>query len=351
MQKPCKLLIILLLVISLISGCTSKQTPQNSDAPSADNTGNPFDVKDEDNPFQSLGSIGHGLRELTLDENGARKPLEYSGGEMEVKYQANATGKGKNVGFLVFVDGVPQPYKIDSTDAPYEYMHFFVLPEDNADVPFSFIFSPVKGKTGDILPVTVLSVYYPGFQPDMTDTVSFGSFHAILPFNFKLTFKQDADISSEMPTTIGAITKSTQRHEPVTNDLLKLLSTGIDVTPEYFDNNVFQLIYYNGESFLTDNLKVTKDGRLNVTYKLCGTAGVNYKTTFYVNHQPIGGNDGIVVDTSIKKGEITVTELAIDLSKLPDFSTFYAVSVPTNAGNSPDANVGVIKTPSMLLYK
>lgn len=49
--------------------------------------------------------------------------MAYNGGEMKIDYQVAASGKANNVGFLIFINGQPQPYKFNSTETPYEYMH------------------------------------------------------------------------------------------------------------------------------------------------------------------------------------------------------------------------------------
>jgi hypothetical protein len=350
MKKPLSLLAVLALIVMVAGGCATKSPDANtpSGGESSEHIDNPFEQSGDDDPSGVMGSsIGHGLFEPALDENNERIPLQYSGGEMEIKYHVNASGKGKNVGFLVFLDGIPQPYKIDDHDAPYEYMHLFNIEEDEKDYPFTFIFTPITGKRGEQGNLTFLSVYNPSFRPDMKETVSYGNYHSILPYSSKLDFGENAGELTDTPIPMGVISGNALTYEPVTNDLLEMLSAGTEVTPEIFEDNVFQLIYYNGATTPARNLKVEAVETLKITYKLCGSAGARYRTTFYIDHEPIASADGIYTQTDIKKGEISVVEAELDISALPDFSTFYAVSVPVDAS----MDYSAMKTSSMLLYK
>jgi hypothetical protein len=107
----------------------------------------------------------------------------------------------------------------------------------------------------------------------------------------------------------------------------------------------------NGQEAKSHNLKVPLHGTLKVEHKLFGAAGANYMTTFYINHQPVSSESGSARKASIKKGEVTVLAADLDLALLPDFSTFYAISVPRNASDYPDADIPVLKSQSVLLFK
>jgi hypothetical protein len=98
---------------------------------------------------------------------------------------------------------------------------------------------------------------------------------------------------------------------------------------------------------LENSLKAEAGETIKITYKLCGSAGAKYRTTFYINHQPVRGADGLFTQTDVQKGEISVVNLELDPSALPKFSTFYAVSVPVDVS----ADYSAMKTSSMLLYK
>jgi hypothetical protein len=119
-----------------------------------------------------------------------------------------------------------------------------------------------------------------------------------------------------------------------------------EVTPVNYESNIFARIFYDGDSNKTDNLQVDSNGLLNVTYALSGQPDTAFRTTFYVNHQPIASTDGISYDMTIGKGDYPVLDITIDTGKLGELNTFYAISVPTDGSDG-----FVQKTPSILLYK
>ena len=69
----------------------------------------------------------------------------------------------RNVGILLFLDGRPQPYRLEG-DTDYQYMHRFTL--NNEMIYPVFYFTPVTGQAGDTLEMATLTVLYPSiFHP------------------------------------------------------------------------------------------------------------------------------------------------------------------------------------------
>lgn len=346
-----KILLIAFALFLLISstGCSQRTEPSDkSEISGTEANINPFKSDDADTVV--MGGISHGPSAPNVDENNKLIPWKYDGEEVNMKYYVNASGQAKNVGFFIFVNGIAQPYKINASDASYEYMHTFKLQEDNVNVPFTFIFSPITGKKGETLDVTIASIYNPSFMPDMDKSSSYGGYHALLPAKYQLTFEEDAKaLQYKASENIKNINLS---NEPVTNRLLETLSNSSSrqIDTETFNNEIFNLIYYDNTT-MRDNYKVGDDGTLHITYKLCGCAGLEYNTTFYINNQPMAFSDGVSVDTVIEKGYVSVIEIDFDLDKLDDFNTFYVISVPKNAKEFPDGIFEALKTQSILLYK
>jgi hypothetical protein len=347
MKKLCGALLSLAFAIVMMTGCSfNKSNLGNQYSPNIEKF-----VEESETDSVEMGRISHGLRAPVFEGKNVQHPLQYDGGEMSVAYNVKASGEAKNVGFLIFVDGIPQPYKIDSRDAPNEYMHIFDFTEDDKDTPFTFIFTPVTGRIGETVKATILSVFRPSFQPDMKETVSYGGYHQILQVNTEIEFNQDAPVEKFSDTPL-IISEKTFTYEAVTNALFDEISGGaFEITQEYYDSNVFSMLYYDDEIIRTHNLKVKSQGQLSLTYKLCGATGAKYRTTFYINHQPVASQDTIAHNIDVKKDKISVLKVELDLSKLGDFNTFYAISVPLNSSDYTEANIMAQKTQSVLLYK
>lgn len=338
----------------LTTGC-AKSNP--SAPPPAENSS---DIVDKVNPFEAPqseelmpSSLGHGPTAQKLDANGARMPLVYNGGEFTLDYMVKVDGKAKNVGFLVFLDGIPQAYKIDTSDAPYEFMHAFNFKEDGKETPFRFLFTPVTGKKGDTLTLTIVSIYHPSFIPDMVNSVSYGMYHSTLSMEFQIKFKCDADTphNLSLPQKVF-LQNTTVSEEPITSEFLATLSGGLsgDISLEDLNTRTFCRVLYNSENPM-DNLKIEDGKTLQLAFTICGVPGVTYKTTFYANHQPLSSVDGTAFTTTLDKGDVSVIMAQLDVSTLDDFSTFYAVSVPVNPDDFPNAVITLEKSLSILIYK
>ncbi|MBU5266707.1 beta-glucanase/beta-glucan synthetase [Virgibacillus proomii] len=341
----------LIVVVLFSGGCSSKDMDNAESKDIVHQNQNPFELDEKDSV--DLGNIGHGLVNPKLDENGKILPLSYDGGELKIDYNVEAAGKAKNVGFLIFVDGIPQPYKFNSSEAPYEYMHNFDLKEDNVNKTFSFIFTPVTGKRGDTLTVSITSVYNPAFIPDMKESSSYGNYHSTLESVFSLDFNKDADTldASSIPQ-YEYISNVRQSAEPITKELMKTQEGFSTIDSEALEERVFSDLYIDDVNMAKrDNFQVKDSGTIHVTFKLFGHPGVKYRNTFYLNHKAITSKDGNSFETVLAKGEAAVIDLDIDLEKSEDFNTFYVVSVPVNAADFPDDVVVSEKTMSKLLYK
>ncbi|WP_042226930.1 hypothetical protein [Paenibacillus popilliae] len=344
---------ICLLIVGLAAGCT----PSSSDPQPAAGQANPAGNANS-NPFEAgqaerviLGDLGHGLVNPDRDENGDIRPLRYDGGELHIPYAVHASGKAKNVGFLVFIDGIAQPYKLNTTDAPYQYMHIFELEQDNKDTAFTFVFTPVTGKQGDTLSISITSIYNPGFIPDMKATSSYGGYHSTLEAGGSLYFTKDADALA--PGSIPQLAYASDVRsstEPVTKELLQAHSGMEAVDMDLLEQRVYSDLYIDGE-LKRNHVEVKDSGPLHVRFKIFGHPGVRFRNTFYINHQAVTSKVGNPIETVLAKGDVAVLDFDLDLGKLDDFSTIYMVSVPMNAADFPADVLVLQKTLSLLLYK
>jgi hypothetical protein len=159
----------------LLTGCSVQNGGTSSylyeDTPDSSVVDNPFATNPED---EILGQLEHGTEKLT-DENDNVIPFEYNGGTMTLEYHVSASGTAKNVGFLVFLDGIPQPWKMNN-QGESAYLQYVQVEEDDVETPFTISFEPVTGHSGDTLKLTVCSIYNAQFQPDMISTSSYGMY-------------------------------------------------------------------------------------------------------------------------------------------------------------------------------
>ena len=307
----------------------------------------------EEDPFAGaeeegdLGFLSHGEANPARADDRSVLPYEYNGGEFVLDYQFSSEGKLDGIGFLLFLDGKPQVYKVNDTGAEYEYLHCFQLSEKHEE-KFSFVFTPDTGKKGDTLNMTVMSVTRPDFRPDMKETSSYGWYHQSFERVLKLHFNEDApDSDSACGESIAAFRDVRISEEKITSSFVEneLVKGGWNgVTMDTLDSGVYWTIAYDGES-VYDNINLTGKDTLTLRYTLCGTAGARYGISFFLDHKPISFEEAVSYDVTLSKGNVWVIEATIDTAKLDDFHTFYATAVAA------DKDSVTSKTGSILLYK
>lgn len=329
-------------VLLSLAACGNYAIPDSSPLPSQAVAANPFEAAEEDAGF--LAMLTHGAASADFSESGERLPFSYDGGEFRLEYQFSLTGKMDTVGFLLFLDGQPQPYKVNEPTAEYEYCHSFPAKEDQN---FSFLFEPVTGSAGDTLALTVVSITNPDFQPDMESTSSYGWYHKTLDSCVELKFNVDAPaVHSDLPPVREIFSKSEVREEKVTaqyveNELPKYGWGGVSM--DTLDSGIYYTFSCDG-GIIYDNLRVSAPVPLRFT--MCGAAGTSYSIAFFLDHQPVKLDENTCRSITLSKGGVMELEAVIDPDKLGQFHTFYCVAVPQDG-----ASGLLFKTNSILLYK
>lgn len=318
------------LLLSL-SACGNYTVPDNTPPPSQDVQPNPFDVAEDEAEF--LAAISHQAVKPNISESGERLPFEYNGGEFQLEYQYSVTGKLDSTGFLLFLDGQPQPYKVDEATADYEYCHTFVAAEGQT---FSFLFEPVTGSAGDILTLTVVSITNPSFQPDMNSTSGYGWYHKTLDFSVQLHFNADTpDTHPNYPSVREIFSQDGVREEKVTAQYIEteLSKCGWgSVSMDTLDDRIYYTLSYDS-NIVYDNLSVSEP--VTLRYTMCGTPGASYNIAFFLDHQPVKIGEGTSCSITLSKGGVVEIEALIDPNMLGQFNTFYCVAVPQNAMSAP----------------
>lgn len=310
---------------------------------------NPFEEGDQDTII--LGTLGHKPASINTNIN-QEGSFVYTGGEFTLHYEVIAEGSAKNVGFLIYVDGVAQPYKT-SDSVKYEYLKNFTLAEDNVAQGIEFVFEPITGKAGETVTMNIVSIYNAQFQPDMINTTGFGMYHDALASNQTLYFEQDSsptfsvyDIAQD-----DAVLTYESEKLPITSQYLKEEfsdGAGVEITQELLDTTPKSYFTINGKVEY-DYITFDNNEELLIEYYLAGPQNMQHQTTFYLNHIPISKDHVISTSTTLEKGYVEKISIKLDADSLDELTTFYAVSVPTNSDNENGIYAGLTKTHSIIL--
>lgn len=303
-----------------------------------------------------LGTIQHqpqGIDITSLKANDLI--LNYSGGEFSLPYQATVTGDMKDVGFFLFVDGVSVPYQIDSPDAPYEYCHSFHFSQEDIPNEFTFFFTPSLNADGLQHSLSVISITKPDFKPDMVETSGYGANSSSSNFDLLLQDTEQGGTASTTPNATivpsTSLTSVTQQDTLLAGELLaKNWMNGGAFDPEQLETSVRQVFTFNDtETF--DNYAVQENQPVAIQLYTCGVPGASYRTTFFLDNVPLCDTQmNSTFDITLQKGMANILEVTLDPESIGAGATFYAISIPMNASDFPDASVSQLNSLPVLLY-
>lgn len=294
---------------------------------------------------ETIGEFAHGI--VSRKEH----VLYYKGGEMKIPYKMKGSGIGKNAGFLLFLDGEAQPYKIVGEEEEYKYMHV-ISGKEKQEKNFTISFTPIKGKKGEKSKIKIVGLVNPTFMPDMKETFSYGNNHQATENSYDLVFKKDAEKMVATKSSKKLIQNSSQQEMDIDKKLearLKKFQLGdLDL-----ENRVTTYIEYqnNPETFENATFNIKGLDKLHVTYVMMGHPNLTYKVNFYLDHQLVTMKNSKCYTVKLKKGKQTKIEFDLDVSKLKKGS-FYAIEIPVNEADYPDAEqIGTNKEDTVYLYR
>ena len=344
------LAVLLLLSLSACTNVSETVDDILAESGSEDTTMSPESEYDFGEDSGAPGFLHY--RPAEADDKDGELTYEYEGGEFSLPYRLTATGYAKNVGVRLFMDGEPIPFKINEESAEYEYFHVFDLEKDDEDFDFTFLFTPHRGKAGDTLSLAAGFVYRPDFQPDMVESSGYGMFHNMPCHTDRFHFNVDAPAeAAELAEAIPAITAASQEDRVLTSDLLSIdWVHGGAIDPDELGERVRQNLMLNGEEAVS-NFKAG-DEPVHATLYLCGIPGVVYKTSFYLDHQPICDAQGNTAFLStLQKGTVCTMDIEIPAEQIGAGRTFYAISMPCNAEDFPNLPVIHERAGSIFIYQ
>ncbi len=273
------------------------------------------------------GSIVHGSGSRTFT---------YTGGTLELPYYAEGSGLGATCGFLLFLDGIPQPYRIES-EGTCAYLHRLSL-TDNVRKNFSFYLEPVTGKAGETLTLTILSLTPQSF--DETKELPLGTSQNFLENYVSLAFETDAVPTQPAAGSNVSILRnlSVSEEELTPENIDSYLSDGTG-TPTASIGELSTRVF--------QNCSLSEDGT-KLSHILLGHPGVRYRTTLFLDYVPLWHEGSCCVDRNLKSGLASRLDVKLDSSALNGTHILSVLSVPRNASDFPD-DVLITETWSTIL--
>ena len=265
--------------------------------------------------------------EYVYDEKTDAQYRIYNGGEMRMSVMFdNIRGfETLGVGVLLFLGGVPQPYRVEG-ETEYSYLHPFYL--KNGTYYLDLYFIPVTGQKGDELEMNAHMIGAPEFIPTKAvpstppfaySSNSFGAGSPIIRFN--------ADPpAQELPETVNRILSQTVSYADTTlldtvswsaEDLLQRIS-GKCSTPDLASNGI------------ANRFNISADTPIRLRYEVFGSPYVDYRLVYFLDNVPVAVEPEDLAFIEVESGRKTIVETVIDLSGFNGFSILYPMLVPVN---------------------
>lgn len=345
-------LALLFAVALLMTGCTGPKVPSDppetvdnlfvnpTTAPTEAN-GDPTGGTDATSPTEEDVGLGHlsagydentsavSDREQTLSYAGGEVPIHqgryvtYEGEELHVGYSFQIMGSmaKKGIGFMLILDGIPQPYRTADQEE-YTYLHTFYPPtEKGGIINIEMIFTPVTGQAGDNLLMNSVYLLDPQYDPtkgaEAFRSASFGG-------NTQLVFTADPP-QPEIP----AVTERIRQLNIETQDLTSSDIFGWSAE----DLQTKYSFEYSVDAGQASDMYfgVTEESGLKFHAEVFSPSMAQWRLILFIDHQPVSVLAENRMDFSVHNGQKAVIDLTLDMSGYRESAPLYAVLVCRNS--------------------
>ena len=340
--------IFLILLTLLLTACTPEKGPQETtQTPTVENVFTQPSTTAPDSPTETTAPVGlggglsFGFETQERDSLGAY--LTYTGGELVVPCSIDTSGNigSKGIGVLLFVDGLPQPYKAEGKD--YAYMHIFQFDQPESRI-IDLTFTPVTGEDGDELECYAVPVLTPNYSYTEEGDLSFVYTSVVPEAGCRLKY-QETPPAEVFPKAGFRLSQLEIRKEP-----LSYLDVGTWTEQELQENLEYHFFANNvpdtGHHYVYE---VQEKQPVQLRFEVYGTPYVRYGLVFFVDNQPVVSRDGTPILLDVENGQKTVVEAQLDMTGFDTESVLYAVLVPQNYFSTP-VRTFAFATPSSPIF-
>lgn len=329
----CKWIAATAAICCLLSGCGGDGTAEPGTSPSDGLAG----LFDDNSPAMEIGGFSYGWP----DE---RDVFTYSGEPLEIPFQlTGAMDFSQEVGLLLLVDGIAQPYSVvfpDGTKMDEAYMQTFEL-EQAVENRFNMVFQPVTGKIGDSLSIQAVIILSPSYMPAGTENPRYGVYHSEnLTLPLQIAYEADAPAENKRTSTAQYEVTDIPKSVMDTNEYFGMDTDGGDALDTV---NSLSIVPTDGED---QSVLYSKDGSVTFKVRLYGGPEADNNITVFVNHQPVQINGADYLAVRTVKGKMVEATVTLDVSSFGKLNTLYAIASST--GRDSDLTE-TLKTDSILL--
>lgn len=245
--------------------------------------------------------------------------LIYEGGELRVPFRC-AGGIGSKVGYLLLLDGQPQPYKLEP-DGEYRYLHTITFTKAFAEI--EFIFTPVAGTIGDTAELCAINVNDPAYR--VSESGISGNMHTSgsIPILATVDFKASPAIEDMPSVDPDSLHTSVEYVDIAASDILGWSEDDLRNRSDY-------TISVNGSQNDSIFWNVAPNDPIHVHLELWGNPKAEFSVVFYLNNEPVTAIDHNTFHLCNQQGKKLKLDVEIDHADISEEAVLYAVIVCNN---------------------
>lgn len=313
---------VLLSIILFLNGCqiipTSETHPSSVNSSMQMLVDTPF--TQPTSPTENASTVADNAPQTAAFSHSFSMPqAKYEGHELCIPIQCSGE-PGTEVGYLLILDGYPQPYKL-SEDGEYRYMHSLTIRK--AVTTVNFIFDPVTGNNGEQLELCAVNVADPEHLIS-SDGVSPGKhLSASIPIIAQIDFLAEPVHSVTFPDQQYISKLSSEYAELTAVDISGWTADDLRRRSEYS-------ITVNGTDKLSTFWGVSSSEPVCIHLELWGNPAAEFSVLFYMDGEPLLLTDNTPILTQNEQGKKLVLDVEIDIPDQTE-TVIYAVVLYRNA--------------------
>ena len=311
-----RLSVLLLSTVLLVSGC-SKTDPDS--IPNGKTSNSSSEISD---PMkQPTGSSSEIPPATSYGFNFGTKDIDYGSDKLILSPMLIGGDTPTRVGFMVFIDGIPQKYCSESS-SEYSYISSFDVEENSEETHKLTVDTMIDNDMPDHI-ISISTMLVPEFVPPL-ETPSFGNYHRILRNNSKKLADEIMGIATtDEYKALKAENRVLTNEEKEEYGLREEDGSGYTVE---CDLQQFKRL---------EKTFTLKSGESRLAATLCAYSTMpdiqNYRVTVFVNHKPVKINGNYdFIDVTMEGGKISKTEITLENIKEGDF--VYCFAAPLAEG-------------------
>lgn len=301
-------------------------TQADPDAPTVPTDITPTDAPEPTNPPSvGLGSMNFGPTSPSEGDERGRYRV-YEGGQINLPFSIKATGtiSTYDIGILLFVDGVAQPYRV-GPEGEYAYLHTFSQ-KDGALVLGQIVttadlyFTPITGKAGDMLEIYAVAMLNPNYVPSQ-GSLPFANTGGAIEWEGRLRYDATPPEDAYPEKAARLLQVSTSVVDCTALDVKDWTEVDM-ITATRMDFTV------NSETVYVYD--VTEDTPVKLRFAVWGSPYVHYGLVFFVDNVPVYTADLSDIWVTVQMGQKTIIEATLDMTGFTGEGVVYAMLVPRN---------------------